>query len=329
MIPFFSALLSLTCLASSGASTPVAWPLGGEGGWDLLTADPSTGRLFVTRATHVVVLDSNGKVVGDIPDTKGVHGVALVPKLDLGYTSNGKSNSVTQFKLSDLSVVKTLPISGTNPDAILYDSATSRIFVFNGKSHDASVLDAATGKEIGKIALAGKPEFAQADGRGKVFVNLEDKSSISVLDSRSLKVLDTWKLPVDGPTGLALDTVRNLLFAAGEGKMAVVDARTGKTVAVLPTGAGSDAANLDPVTRRVYEENGDDATLTVLAADSVGNWKVLESLPTHRGAATGALDPVARRLYLPSADFAAKTGHVSKGENIPGSFKILVVDLSR
>jgi len=329
MIPFFAALLSLSCLSSSGAGTTTAWPLGGEGGWDLLTSDPSTGRLFVTRATHVVVMDPSGKVVGDIPDTKGVHGVALVPHLDLGYTSNGKSNSVTQFKLSDLSVVKVLPVSGTNPDAILYDSATARIFVFNGKSHDASVLDAATGKEIGKISLPGKPEFAQADGRGKVYVNLEDKSSISVIDSKVLKVLDTWKLPVDGPTGLALDTTRSLLFAAGEGKMAVLDARTGKSVAVLPTGAGSDAASLDPVTGRVYVENGDDATLTVLAADSTGNWKVLENIPTHRGAATGALDPVAHKLYLPSADFAAKTGHVSKGDNIPGSFKILVVDISR
>lgn len=218
MIQFFAALFSLLCIASSGAATPTAWPLGGQGGWDLLTSDPSTGRLFVTRATHVVVMDHDGKVVGDIPDTKGVHGVALVPRLDLGYASDGKSNSVTVFRLSDLSVVKTLPISGTNPDAILYDSATSRIFVFNGKSHDASVLDAATGKEIGKIALAGKPEFAQADGRGKVYVNLEDKSSISVLDSRNLKVLDTWKLPVEGPTGLALDTTRGLLFAAGVGK---------------------------------------------------------------------------------------------------------------
>jgi YVTN family beta-propeller protein len=329
MLPVIAILCSLLSLASPDARILAAWPVGGEGGWDLLTVDPSSGRLFVPRATHVVVCDRDGKVVGDIPDTKGVHGVVLVPKFDLGYTSNGKSNSVTQFKLSDLSVVKVLPISGINPDAILFDSATSRVFVFNGKSKDASVLDAATGKEIGTVPLGGKPEFAQADGRGRVFVNLEDKSCIVVLDSKGLKVVDTWKLAVEAPTGLALDTLRGLLFSAGEGKLAILDSKTGKSVAVLPTGAGSDAAQLDPVTGRVYVENGDDATLTVVAADSAKVWRVVANIPTHRGAATGALDEKARKLYLPSADFAEKAGHVSKGANLPGSFKILVVDLSR
>ncbi len=329
MLPLLATLCTALSLASPDARISTTWPLGGEGGWDLLTADPSSGRLFVPRATHVVVCDRDGKVVGDIPDTKGVHGVALVPKFDLGYTSNGKSNSVTQFKLSDLSVVKVLPISGNNPDAILYDWATSRVFVFNGKSKDVSVLDAATGKEVGSIPLGGKPEFAEADGKGKIFVNLEDKSSIVVLDSKALKVLDTWKLPVEAPTGLALDTTRGLLFSAGEGKLAILDAKTGKSVAVLPTGAGSDAAQLDHVTGRVYVENGDDATLTVAAADSAKIWHVVANTPTHRGAATGALDEKARKLYMPSADFAEKTGHVSKGANIPGSFKILVVDLPR
>jgi len=329
MINLLATLCSLLSLASADARVSTSWSLGGEGGWDFLTVDPSSGRLFVPRATHVVVCDRDGKVVGDIPDTKGVHGVVLVPKFDVGYTSNGKSNSLTQFKLSDLSVVKVLPISGKNPDAILYDPTTSRVFVFNGKSNDATVLDASSGKEIGSVSLGGKPESAEADGKGVIFVNLEDKSSIVVLDSKGMKVLDTWKLPVEGPTGLALDTTRGLLFSAGEGKLAILDSKSGKTVAILPTGAGSDAAQLDPVTGRVYVENGDDATLTVAAADSAKVWHVIANIPTHRGAATGALDPTVRRLYLPSADFKNKTGHVSKGENIPGSFKILVVDLSR
>jgi DNA-binding beta-propeller fold protein YncE len=236
----FLLLVSVALCAASGYQLIKKIPLGGEGGWDYLTFDPSSGRLFIARATHVVVLDpASGKVVGDIPDTTGVHGIALAPELGRGFTSNGRAGTVTIFDLKTLSKLGHVN-AGQNPDAIVYDPARKHVFAMNGRSHDSTAIEAATGKVAGTVALDGKPEFAVADGRGRVYVNLEDKSQILALDSQKLAVIARWPLaPCEGPSGLAMDTEHRRLFSGCSNKlMAVVDADSGKVITTLPIGKG-------------------------------------------------------------------------------------------
>src|SRR3954466_3621854 len=192
--------------------------VGGDGGWDILIADPGNHRLYVSHGSHVVVIDtSTDKVVADIPKTNGVHGVAFGP--DYGFTTNGRDNAVSMFSLKDLSVSSNIP-TGKNPDAIVYDKSTNRMFVFNGGSNDATVIDATSGKVAGTVALGGKPEFGVSDDKGKVFVNLEDKSSIVEVDAKNMTVLATWPIaPCEGPSGLAIDRKTSRLFAACEKQM--------------------------------------------------------------------------------------------------------------
>src|SRR5215831_18444049 len=193
--------------ADPGLQVIKNYKLGGEGGWDYLTIDPATRHLFISRATHVMVIDADsGKPVGDIPDTPGVHGIALAPEFGRGFTSNGREGSVTIFDLKTLAVLNKVKDVGENPDAILYDPASKRVFTFNGRSHDATAIDPQAGTVIGKIALEGKPEFAVTTGAGEVFVNLEDKSELAALDPKDLKVKTRWSLaPCEGPSGLAMD----------------------------------------------------------------------------------------------------------------------------
>src|SRR3954467_2912947 len=197
--------------------------LGGEGGWDYLTFDAKGGRLFISRSTHVMVVDAEkGTVLGDIPDTQGVHGIALVEELGKGYTSNGRTSSVTVFDLKTLKVLKQIPV-GKNPDAIIYDPASKRVFTMNGASDDATAIDPQSETVAGTIALDGKPEFAEADDSGHVFVNLEDKSAIAELDSHNLTVLNRWPLaPGEEPSGIALDRKHKRLFAACSNKMMAI-----------------------------------------------------------------------------------------------------------
>ncbi|HEY2847380.1 MAG TPA: hypothetical protein VGI80_06130, partial [Pyrinomonadaceae bacterium] len=237
-------LLVLIIIASSTfaafAQNPSGYHLldtiqvGGDGGWDILIADAKDHRLYVSHGTHAVVIDtSTDKVVGDIPKTNGIHGIAFSPKF--GFTTNGRDNAVTMFDLASLSVMGIIPTTGKNPDALVYDKATDRVFVFTPGSNDCTVIDATAGKAIGNITLPGKPEFAVSDEKGKVYVNLEDKSSITEIDSKNMKVLNTWSIaPGEGPSGLAIDNKTHRLFAACDGKMVAVDATTGKVVATVP-----------------------------------------------------------------------------------------------
>ena len=277
--------------------------LGGEGGWDYLKIDPDSRRLFISRATHVLVIDADSlKPVGDIPDTQGVHGIALAPELGRGFTSNGREGTVTIFDLKTLEVVSKVKDVGENPDAILYDSGSKRVFTFNGRSHDATAIDPKAGAVIGKIALEGKPEFAVSTGAGEVFVNIEDKSEIAALDPKQLKVKSRWSLaPCEGPSGLAMDVQNRRLFAGcGNKMMAVVNADTGKVITTLPIGQGVDANRFDPDTHLAFASCGD-GSLTVVREESADKFSVAETVPTERGARTMALDRKTHQVFLVTA----------------------------
>lgn len=333
-----AALLTTFVLAGlAGAFAPSKYEvkqkyvLGGEGGWDYLTFDPSGKRLFISRGTHVMVVDpSKGSVVGDIPGTGGVHGIALAQDLGKGFTSDGRDNTVTVFDLKTLKETAKIKIDGQNPDAILYDPASQRVFTFNGRSNNATVIDATKGTVVATIPLDGKPEFGAADGKGKVFVNIEDKSEITAIDAKKATVLNTWPLaPCEEPSGLAMDQKHRRLFAGCHNKMmAVVDADSGKVVATPAIGQGVDANAFDADQQLAFSSNGD-GTLTVVHEDAPDKFSVVENAETQRSARTMALDTTNHDVYLVAADFdeapPAKEGERPRRTMKPGSFTLLVV----
>ncbi len=309
-----------------------SFDLGGEGGWDYLTCDADNQRLYVSRSTHVMVVDTeNGKAVGDIPNTSGVHGIALAPAVGHGFTSNGKTDTVTIFDMKTLKTLDTVKV-GERPDAILFEPATARVFTFNGKSHDATAIDTATGKVVGTVPLEGKPESATSDGAGHVFVNIEDKSEVVEFDPKTLAVLAHWPLaPGEEPSGMAIDVKNHRLFVGcGNQKMIVLDAESGKVLATPAIGDRVDGNAFDPAKGCAFSANGD-GTLTVVHEDSPASFAILANVPTGPGARTIALDPKTHRIYLPSAQYEP-VAEAAAGEKHPrpkmiaGSFKILVVE---
>ena len=308
--------------------------VGGEGGWDLLTFDTKHHRLFISRSSHVQVLDADsGKVVGDIPGTEGVHGIALADDLNLGFTSNGKSNSVTVFDLTTLDVVETIKISGLNPDAILYEPVSKHIYVFNGHSSNATVIDAITRKETNTIKLPGKPELAVSNKAGNVFVNIEDKNEIVVINSNTDKILKTFPIGSnEEPSGLAIDREHNRLFSVcANNKMVVLDSETGRIVSELAIGSSPDSAAFDPNLGIVLSSNGD-GTLTIIKENDAEHFSVFQNVGTQKGARTLAYDPEQHRAYLVTASFGetppATTEHPKPRPAIlPNSFVVLVVSL--
>jgi DNA-binding beta-propeller fold protein YncE len=305
-------------------------PLGGEGRWDYAIVDPSARLLYVTRQTHVQVMDLKSEtIVADIKGLSGVHGVALAPKLNRGFISDGQANQVVVFDLKTHHTLGTIA-TGKNPDAIVYDPFSNKVFAFDGRSNDATAFDAdaqpGSGAATTRIALDGKPEFAATDEQGHVYVNLEDKSSIVEIDSRAMKVLNVWK--IDGgeePSGLAIDTADHLLFAGcGNHVMAVVDAQTGKTVNTFPIGKGVDACGFDPAMRLAFASCGD-GTLTIAKKSSAdGKFAVAQTLQTRSGARTMALDPTSHNVYLPTAEFEAARPGQRRPTPKPGSFMLVV-----
>jgi DNA-binding beta-propeller fold protein YncE len=307
--------------------------VGGEGGWDYLALDSQARRLYVTHSDRVVVLDvDTGSKVGEVTNTPGVHGVALAPRLGRGFTSNGREGTVTIFDLKSLKELGRVPV-GTGPDCILFDPATQRVFTFNGRSQDATAVDAATGKVAGTIPLGGRPEFAVADGKGKLFVNLEDKSEILALDAHGLGVLHRWPLaPGEGPSGLAMDTAHRRLFSVcGNQKMVILDAESGRVVATPTIGNGPDACIYDPRRKLAFSSNGRDGTLTVIREEGPDQFKEVATVSTQAGARTMALDEKTGRVFLATAEVApappapAGTEAPRRRSFVPGSFTVLVV----
>jgi YVTN family beta-propeller protein len=298
--------------------------LGGTGGWDYLTMDSAARRLYVSRSTRVQVVDvDEGKLVGEVANTPGVHGIALDAKRGQGFTSNGGDNTVTVFDLKTLAEKARVKV-GTGPDGILYDPASDRVFTFNGRGRDATAVNAGTGKVDGTVALGGKPESAVSDEKGTVYVTIEDKNEIVAIDAKKLAVTARWPVaPAAEPVGLSMDRAAGRLFCSCHSKhMAVIDAATGKVLATPPIGRGTDFCVYDPELKRAYSSNGD-GTLTVVG-EKDGKYEVVADVKTQAGARTCALDAKTHNVILVTATMkpAAKGG---RPQPEPDSFVVLVV----
>lgn len=304
--------------------------LGGEGGWDYFAVDPDSGHVFIPRDSHMLVLDSHGNLLGDIPGIKGAHAIAFAPGKHRAYLSS--DGSVTEFDTAQRKVVKVIPLPGDrDPDAILYDAASGRVFTFNGGgTKDATAIDAASGKIAGSVPLGGKPEFAQAAGDGTVYVNIEDKSQLLAFDARSLQVLHVWPLaPCERPSGLAIDTAHKRLFSGCRNQvMTVFDYSAGKVIASVPIGKGVDAANFDPSTGLAFASCGD-GTITVAGETSPGTFAVVQTIRTQQSARTMTLDPKTHNVYTVAAQFGPPPKPTKEHPHpwpsmIPGTFTLLI-----
>jgi YVTN family beta-propeller protein len=331
--------LSLLALAAVGAPRVLAgqsnyqvidqWKIGGEGGWDYLLADGAANRLYITHGQKVDVVDTtSGKVVGSIAGLHGTHGVALNPDGKLGYISDGGGNAVVVFDRSSLSTVATVAV-GTNPDAIIFEPVTQTVWTFNGRSNNASVIDAATNKVVATIPLPGKPEFAQVDGQGNLYDNIEDKNAVVKLDAKSKTLVATWPIGCDSPSGLAIDTEGHRLFSVCDGKkMAVTDYATGKSLATPAIGDGPDAAGYNAKDKLAFASCGE-GVLTVVNAAANG-YPTAQTLATQRRARTMAYDAVNDRIYTVTAQFG--TAPTATTDNprprppvVPGTFTVIVI----
>ena len=326
-----SILLSIAAPASASSyhlTSGISLP--GSGGWDYIAADSENRRLYVSHATVVEVVDLDSeKVVGQIPNTNGVHGIAIANDLGRGFVSAGRDNQVVIFDLKTLATIGTAK-TGTNPDGILYEPSTQQVFAFNGRSKNATVINAKDGSVVSTIELGGKPEFPVADGKGSVFVNIEDKNEIVHIDAKSLTVKAHWSIvPAESPSGLAIDKEHHRLFAVCDGKaMVVLNYDNGKVVATVPIGEGPDAAAYDPGTRTAFSSNGD-GTVTVVKAEGKDKYTP-ETVQTKKGARTMTVDLKTHKLYLPSADYgpapeATATNPRPRPPVVAGSFKVLVL----
>lgn len=309
---------------SSGYHLAGTFHIQSNGWWDYISVN--NNKLYVSHGNQVNILNKlTGDSVGIIPDTKGVHGIAFVNNLNKGYTSNGGADNVTVFDLTSDKVVKEIP-TGKDPDAIFYDDYSKKIITCNGRANSLSVIDPSTDKVVGTISLSGKPETAVSDGAGKVFVNIEDKSTISEINIKNLKVENTWPIaPGESPSGLSIDRKTHRLFAGCDNKMIIVlNAENGKVVATPAIGNGCDGTAFDPELNYVYSSNGD-GTLTIIKEVSKDKFEVVENLPTKKGARTLAVDRKTHTVYLPTADFGPAVAGQRRPPMIGGSFQVLVV----
>jgi DNA-binding beta-propeller fold protein YncE len=335
-------LTLLVCLTLSGCATHNApavpqyhvlrhIPIGGEGGWDYLTVDSASHRLYLSHTDRVNVVDTDsGKIVGEIPNTPGVHGIAIAASLHRGFISDGRTSTVTIFDLDSLNVLSEVKTTGQRPDAILFEPSSGRVFTFNAGGRNATAIDAASGAIAGTIDLGGKPEFAVHDGQGRVYVNIEDTSEIVALDPKALTIVARWKLaPCEEPSGLAIDRQNRRLFSGCANEvMAISDPDTARVIATVPIGKGVDGDAFDPVYAVAFSANGADGTLTVVHELSSARFEVTGSVPTQRGARTMTLDEGTHHIYLPTAQFGPPPAPTPERPNprptvLPGTFEVL------
>jgi YVTN family beta-propeller protein len=301
--------------------------IGGEGGWDYLSVDSAAHRLYVSHATHVVVIDTQtNKVVGDIPDTPGVHGFAAVPELGKGFSSNGRENKVSVVDLKTLKLIQKID-TGENPDWIVYEPSKKEVYTMNGRGKSASVIDTATMKVVATIPLEGKPETAMVDAKaGKLYINMEDLNSVKVVDIATHKVSATWPAaPCEAATGMAIDLAAHRLFLGCDNKlMVMMDSTSGKVVYSVPVGEGVDATSFDPQTKLAFTSNGGAGTVTVARENSASLLKVVQTIKTVRGARTMTLDPSTHTIYLAATDYEPQApGSKDRPKAVAGSFRVL------
>ena len=316
--------------ASSGYHVVKSITLGGDGGFDYLNMDPATGYLWITRGSHLMVVDvDGGKVLNDITGLSGIHGTAFVG--GKAYVSEGGAGKVSIFDAKSFQKLGEAS-AGQNPDGIMYDQASNRVFAFNGRSSDATAIDVATGKTVGSVALGGKPEAASADGAGTIFVNVENKNELVAFDSKTLAVKAHYPLTgCDSPSGQAIDVAHSRVFAVCDGGvMTVSDTKTGKLVTTVKIGDGPDAARFDPATQLIFSSNGGSGTMTIVHEDSPDKYTVLDNIETEKGARTMELDPKTHRLFTvtnkmnPAPAATADTPR-PRATMVPGSFHVIVL----
>lgn len=331
----FALMVLFSSLTLAAQTVPAAYKIAnkialpGEGGWDYLSVDETGGRLFVSHGNVVQVVDLKTKsLIGTIEDTKGVHGITFADDLNKGYISDGRDSTVTVFDLKTLKKLSKIKVTGANPDALMYDIFSRKVFVFNGRTSNSTVIDAKTDQVCATIQLDGKPEFPASDGKGNIFVNIEDKSKISVINATTLKVEKNWPLaPGEEPSGLVLDKLNHRLFSVcGNKLMVVVDAESGKVIAQLPIGDRCDGVTFDPSKKRAYSSNGE-GTMTVVQQESKDSCKVLENFPTQMGARTITVDKRSGNLYLSTAEFVAQDPNSKQRPTMkPNTFTVLEIE---
>ncbi len=311
--------------------------LAGEGGWDYLTYDPGSARLFIAHGTRVEVIDTRTlKPAGAVADTPGVHGIAIAAELGRGFVSAGATDTVVAFDLKTLAHLAEIKTTGAGPDAIVYDRATRRVFSFNGRGRNVTAIDAQSLAVLGTIELDARPEYGASDAQGRVYLNLEDKNSLAVIDARSLKLVSVWPLPgCDGPSGLALNQAARQVFSTCANQvMTVTDGRTGGALGSAPIGEGPDAAAYDAGARLAFASCGKSAEVTAVARAPDGKFLVAQQIATQRGARTMALDEIHHRIFLVTADFGPPPAPTAEHPHpraaiLPGTFRLLVLEPHR
>jgi YVTN family beta-propeller protein len=325
------AVMLMTGVALAQSSGPLykqsaKFAVGGEGGWDYITYDGDSNRLFIAHGTEIAVVDAaSGKKIGSIP-ANGAHGIALVAERNLGFSSNGRAGTVTVFDMKTLQPKQDIR-AGENPDAIIYDRYSGKVLVMNGRSKDLMAIDPDSLKVVATVPLGGKLEFAAAD-RSRVYVNVEDTGEIAAVDTKTWKAGQRWKLNgCEEPSGLAIDEKTGHLFSVCDNKkMLVVDTKSGSIIATLNTGAGTDGAAFDPGLGYAFASNGGDGTLTVVKRGESGKYEVAGQVPTQRGARTIAVDPKSHRVFLPTAEFGPAAEGQRRPAIKPGTFVVLVYE---
>lgn len=320
-------LISGSLISAQNSKVAHRFPLSGDGGWDYITVDETTNRVYTSHGNIVQVIDAtDGNLVATIENLNGVHGIALAQDLNKGFISNGRDSSVTVFDLTTYKTLDKIQVTGKNPDAILYDSYSKLVFTFNGRSNNATVIDAKNNAVKGTIQLDGKPEFAQTDLKGNIYVNIEDKSVINVIDTKTMTVMKHWPIaPGEEPSGLALDNENHRLFSVcGNKLMVVTDAQTGKVITTLPIGDGCDGVAFDKVLKRAYSSNGE-GNITVVQEVNKDKFEVLETINTQKGARTIAVNNKTHHFYLPTAEYK-QTEAGKRPTVVPGSFIILDIN---
>jgi YVTN family beta-propeller protein len=335
-VPFACLAAACTILALPAFGQPgpgyhilKSYTLGGDGGWDYLNLDPATGNLFITRGSHVMVVDpASGKQLADITGLQGIHGTTFIG--ERAYVSEGGANRIAVIDTRRFSKIAEIAV-GTRPDGILYDPFSKRIFTFNGASKDTTAVDPVSGNAVGTVPLGGKPEAAVSDGAGTIFVNIEDKSELVAFDAKTLTVKQHYPLaPCQEPSGIAADLSHGRIFSGCDNRMiAVIDMKTGKAVAQIPIGEGVDANRFDPATGLVFSSNGESGTLSIAHEDSPTKFTLLQNLVTAEGARTMELDPKSHRVYVVTADRKPGTPTADRPNPrpvpVPGTFRLLVI----